>query len=195
MSKEIPNPKRHHYVPVSYLARFTGADGFLFAYRKDEPSKPIRSKPEGIGFRRYYYSQPVPGGGINHGRFERGLAELEKDWSGIAARLSRGENINNQEDLGNLLGFMALQRVRVPAARDLAERAYAHVVMQELRALDAAGQLDPKPDGFENILDLVQVTVDPHQSIHAMAHHLPHLGRCSTALDTRCFIMKPPRRS
>ena len=176
MSKRVPPPKRHHYVPVSYLARFTNADGFLFAYRKDAPSRPIRSKPEGIGFRRYYYSQPVPGGGVNHDRFEHGLADLEKDWSSIAARLSRGENINNHENLQNLLGFMALQRVRVPAARDLAERAYAHAVMQELRALDATGQLDPKPEGFENILDLVQVTVDPHQSIHAMAHHLPHLG-------------------
>jgi hypothetical protein len=176
MSKEGPTPKRHHYVPVSYLARFTDDNGFLVAYRKDNPSKPIRTKPEAIAFRRYYYSQPVPGGGYNHDRFEQGLAELERDWSRLAARISAGENINNHHDLENLLGFIALQRVRVPATRDMAERAYAHVVMQELRSLDAAGQLDPKPKGFENILDLVEVTVDPHQSIHAMAHQLPYLG-------------------
>jgi hypothetical protein len=176
MSNDTPSPKRHHYVPVSYLARFTDEDGFLTVYRKDDPSKPIRSKPQGIAFRRYYYSQPVPGGGYNHDRFERGLAELENGWSQLAARISAGENINNHEDLENLLGFIALQRVRVPAARDMAERAYAHVIMQELRGLDAAGKLDPKPKGFENILDLVGVTVDPHQSIHAMAHQLPHLG-------------------
>jgi hypothetical protein len=34
--------------------------------------------------------------------------------------------------------------------------------------LDAAGELPPKPEGFEDILDRVEVSINPHQSIHAM---------------------------
>jgi hypothetical protein len=174
-SRSAPNKKRHHYVPVSYLSRFTDEEGYLYAYRKDDPGRCLRSRPEAIGFQKYYYSQPLPEGGYDHNRFEDGLADLEGDWADLAARLSAGERVK-KEDVSYLLGFAALQRVRVPATRDLAERALAHEIMKELRGLDAAGALDPKPPGLENILDLIQVTIDPHKSMEAMALLLPHLG-------------------
>jgi hypothetical protein len=173
--RSAPNKKRHHYVPVSYLARFRDDDGYLYAYRKDDPEKCLRSRPEAIGFQKYYYSQPLPDGGYDHNVFEDGLARLEGDWAELAARLSAAERVG-REEVAYLLGFVGLQRVRVPAARDLAERALAHEVTKELRALDAAGALDPKPAGLENILDLVQVTIDPHKSLEAMAPLLQRLG-------------------
>jgi hypothetical protein len=166
-----PTKKRHHYVPVSYLARFTDPEGFLYAYRKDEPDKVLRSKPESIGFQKYYYSQPLPDGGYDHNQLESGLGEMEAGWTDLAARLAAGANVNNQEDLGYLLGYMALQKVRVPAARDLAEKALAHRVMQQLRQLDAAGELDPNPEGLEKLLDLVQITIDPDSSVYEIIHN------------------------
>jgi len=174
--KREPDKKRHHYVPVSYLARFTDTDGFLYAYRKDEPDKTLRSRPEAIGFQTYYYSQPLPDGGYDHNRFENGLNELEAGWASLAAGLASRRNTNSPAEVSELLGHIALQKVRVPAARDLAEKALAHQVMRELRSLDAAGELPPKPEGLENLLDLIEVTIDPHKSIEAMAHLLPHLG-------------------
>ena len=55
--------------------------------------------------------------------------------------------------------------MRVPAARDisLAEQAKA-----THRVLDQAGKLPPKPKGHEDILDHISVSIDPHQSLHAM---------------------------
>ena len=170
-----PNKKRHHYVPVSYLAGFTNADGILYAYRKDDPERALPSRPQAIAFQKYYYSQPLPDGSYDHNRFEDGLAELEADWTNLAARLRDRQRVT-KEDISYLLAFAALQRVRVPAARDLAERALAHEVKQELRALDARGELPAKPEGFSNILELVEVTIDPHKSMEAMAHTLKQLG-------------------
>jgi hypothetical protein len=63
---------------------------------------------------------------------------------------------------------MILQRARVPASRDVAERLEAERTLATVRRMDAAGELPPKPDGFEDILDHVEVPINPHQSIHAM---------------------------
>jgi hypothetical protein len=49
---------------------------------------------------------------------------------------------------------------------------YAESVRAMVQSLDAAGALPPKPSGHEDILDNVDVAIDPHQSIHAMVHML-----------------------
>ena len=45
------------------------------------------------------------------------------------------------------------------------------------RQLTALGVLPPPPKGFEDILDHVEVTIDPHQSIHAMAYMIKGIGK------------------
>jgi len=34
--------------------------------------------------------------------------------------------------------------------------------------LDRQGKLPPKPEGFEDVLDHMEVSIDPHQSLHAI---------------------------
>jgi hypothetical protein len=87
MAVQEPQKKRHHYVPVGYLKRFVADDGFLYAYRKDEPDRPIRTRPEGIGFQTFYYSQSTPEGTQDNNRLEGGLSALENDWPALARRL------------------------------------------------------------------------------------------------------------
>lgn len=58
----------------------------------------------------------------------------------------------------------------MPACRDIAKRILSETTKAEIRLLDAAGQGPPKPAGFEDILDHIEVAIDPHQSIHAMVH-------------------------
>jgi len=70
--------------------------------------------------------------------------------------------------LVDIFGFMALQRARVPASRDAIEKLKAEEIKAKVRRLDAAGKLPPKPVGFEDLLDHIEVSIDPHQSIHAM---------------------------
>jgi hypothetical protein len=61
MGKGYANEKkRHHFIPITYLNKFTDTEGKVFAYRKDDPETALHLRPDAIAFERYYYSQPLP---------------------------------------------------------------------------------------------------------------------------------------
>ena len=167
--------KRHHYVPKAYLRSFCDDTGKVLVYRKDDPSKAIPLSPDNTAFHKYYYSQPTPEGGKDHNALEDFFCKVEDKWPGIVDRLHRHENVN--DSLEDIFQFIALQRVRVPASRDAIEKFEGERTKAEVRVLDAAGQLPPKPAGFEDILDHIEVAIDPHQSIHAMVHMVRGFGQ------------------
>ena len=169
------NKKRHHYIPKSYLKFFCDDAGQVHVYRKDDPCKAIQLSPDNTGFHKYYYSQPRPDGGKDHNALEDCFSKLEDKWPGIVDRLHRRENVNNS--LEEIFQFMALQRARVPASRDATEKIHAEGVMAEARQLDAKEKLLPKPESFEDILDHVEVSINPHQSIHAMVPVMQGIGQ------------------
>ncbi len=158
--------KRHHYVPKSYLKSFCADGGTLHVYRKDDPARLIRESPDGVGFHKYFYSQPLPDGGYDHDKLEDFFSKYETKWPGIVQKFRAKENVNDTLDI--IFDFIALQRVRVPAARDACEKQLAETVRASSRLLLAMGVLPPPPKGFEDILDHVEVAIDPHQSILAM---------------------------
>ncbi|WP_334150038.1 DUF4238 domain-containing protein [Hyphomicrobium sp.] len=166
--------RRHHYVPVAYLKAFAAEDGMLTVYRKDKPDKPFRSTPGSTAFEDYYYAQPLLEGGRDTNTLEDRFSDLESKWPAIVQRLAASESVN--DSLEDIFCFLALQRARVPAARDAAEFLLAEAVMATTRKLKAEGKLPPMPEGLENILDHVQVAIDPHQSIHAMIHIIKAMG-------------------
>jgi Protein of unknown function (DUF4238) len=143
--------KRHHYVPKAYLRPFCDETGKVLVYRKDDPSKAIPLAPDNTAFHKYYYSQPTPEGGIEHNALEDCFSRIEEKWPTIVDRLHRRQDVN--DSLEDVFQFMGLQRVRVPASRDATERIDAERIK-----------------GFEDILDHVEVPINPHQSIHAMPH-------------------------
>ena len=169
------NKKRHHYIPKSYLKFFCEDAGQVRVYRRDDPCKVIQLSPDNTGFHKYYYSQPRPDGGKDHNALEDCFSKIEDKWPGIVDQLHRRENVNNS--LVDIFQFMALQRARVPACRDAIEKIYAEGVMASARRLDKAGKLPPKPVGFENLLNHVEVSIDPHQSIHAMITVIQGFGQ------------------
>jgi len=171
------NKKRHHYVPIAYLKNFCDEEGKIRVYLKDNPDKIIHQSPDNTGFHKYYYSQPLPEGGKDHNSLEDLFSELEAKWPPIIEQLRQRENININDSLEDIFAFMALQRVRVPACRDASEKMLAEMVKATARRLDVTGQLPPKPKGFENILNHVEVSIDPHQSIHAMVKMIEGLGQ------------------
>ena len=165
--------KRHHYVPRAYLKPFCDGGGKLHVYRKDDPTKAIQQSPDGVGFHKYFYSQPLPDGGHDHDKLENFFSKYEAKWPEIVQKFRAKENVNDA--LGTIYAFIALQRARVPAARDACERLLAEAVKATLRQLDVAGKLPP-PKGCEDILDHVAVAIDPHQSIHAMVPSINGIG-------------------
>jgi hypothetical protein len=167
MNQTAPNEKkRHHYIPITYLEKFADGAGKVFAYHKDEVQKAIHLQPSAIAFERYYYSQPLPEGGRDNNTLEDFFSTFESTWTPLVERLRSGSNTNS--DFEALCTFMGLMRVRVPAARDMVEVFLAEQVKATARLLDRQGKLPPKPVGCEDILDRVNVSIDPHQSLHAM---------------------------
>lgn len=171
MSTE-PEKKRHHYVPICYLNQFTDSKGRTFAYRKDDPLPPLHVPPSEIAFERYYYSQPLPEGGRDNNSVENFFSTIETTWPPIVDRI-----INRQDtrlDFEAIAVFLSMLRVRVPAARDLVELSLAEMVKTTTRHLDEAGHLPPKPEGLN--LDDIAVSIDPHQSLHAMPSLIQGFG-------------------
>lgn len=166
--------KRHHYLPKAYLKYFCDEQGKVRVYLKDDPGKFIHQSPDNTGFHKYYYSQPLPEGGKDHNTLEDLFSELEAKWPLTVERLRQRENIN--DSLEDIFAFIILQRVRVPASRDACEKMRAETVKATARFLDATGKLLPKPEGFEDILDHVEVSINPHQSIHAMPDMIRGVG-------------------
>jgi hypothetical protein len=172
--------KKHHYIPRCYLKFFCDEQGQILLYRKDDPENPIRSSPDNQAFHKYYYSQPLPEGGRDNNSIENLFSGLEEKWPLIVERMRSRKDMSDVVE--DLFAFIGLQRVRVPACRDAAEAMLAETVKSTMRILDAAGELEPKPDGFKDILDHVEVAIDPHQSIHAMVEMLRGAGEVFTQI-------------
>lgn len=157
--------KRHHYVPVAYLAKFTDVAGRIYAYRKDDPITPLHVRPSQIAFEKYYYSQPLPEGGQDNNRLEDLFSTVESSWPLLVDDLTTGRDVRDRMEL--LFQFIGLLRVRGPAARDPVELHLAHIARRMMMRMAANGELQPLPAGLT--LDKLAVSVDPHRSIHAMA--------------------------
>jgi hypothetical protein len=162
--------KRHHYVPVAYLSAFTDERGRVFAYRKDDPQKPLYVRPSEIAFQRYYYSQPMSDGGQDNNRIEDFFSTVESNWPGILAKCQAREYLTVQ-DVTHVFEFLGMMRVRVPAARDAVEAILASSVKIVGKMMEDAGELPPPPPDLADYLKLenLEVAIDPHRSIHAMA--------------------------
>jgi hypothetical protein len=180
----LSKKKKHHYVPISYLKAFCADDGKLTVYRKDDSAGPYRTGPDDVGFHKYYYAQPLAGGGRDTNRLEDRFSELETKWPPIVEAMNRCSSVNDR--LEDIFAFVALQRARVPAAREAAERMLAEHVLQTTRQLAKDGKLPPPPKGMEDLLDNVEVAIDPHQSIHAMVHIIRGMGQ---VLDRVGFVV------
>jgi hypothetical protein len=164
---KINEKKRHHYIPIAYLSAFADESRRVFAYRKDNRDEPpLHVRPEEIAFEKYYYSQPTPDGGRDNNTFEDFFSTYETKWPALIERLS--SRITEPGDFDELRAFMILMRVRVPATRDMIEFSLAERVKSTTRVLDRKGLLPPKPEGLEDILDYMVVSIDPHMSLHAI---------------------------
>lgn len=179
-STMVPQKKRHHFIPIAYLNGFTDNDGKVIAYRKDDVSRPLRLKPSEIAFERYYYSQPLPDGGRDNNTLEDLFSTIESAWPPMVQRMRERANIN--AELSTLFEFIGMMRVRVPAVRDMVEASLSETVMAELRLLDRFGELPSPPDGLEDILSMIEVAIDPHQSIHAMIPLVQEFARIADRL-------------
>lgn len=162
--------KRHHFIAQTYLRLFCGADGKLWVYSKDQRGKSWRSDTSAIAFEKYYYSQPLPGGGRDHERLENHFSNYESLWPSVLKQIQHHQKVDGS--LQTLLDFVCIHRVRVPTIRNIVERMEAERVRMQLLHLKDKGQIpDPTQTlgrDWEEANQNIVVTIDPHRSIHAM---------------------------
>lgn len=174
-------PKRHHYVPVTYLRNFTDQRGRVYVYRKDDPEKPLPLRPQEAGLERYYYSQFADDGTRDDDQLEAAFNLFENLWPSIVEGLSSRQAEFRNSDY--LIAFMAMSRVRVPAFRDAIELQLARSVGNHAKLLYKAGELAPLPEGHEDLLEKLLVSIDPQKSIEAMAHLARPIGMLLAHLE------------
>jgi hypothetical protein len=107
----MPNyPKRHHYLPESYLKRFT-RDRALWVY--DIQSKQLRPQtPNDTGAIGYFNALEDRDGNRNF-VIEDALSQIEGATSQVTLKIEAGEKLSD-EDRHTLAHFVALQMLRGP---------------------------------------------------------------------------------
>lgn len=108
--------KHYHYVPATYLAGFTASgsrNDYLFV-RDVREGRGWKAPPNKLAkIRDYYALEDIEG--IDRNALEHGLAELEWKVSPIIRELSRSPRLPTDEELAQVLAFVAIQALRIPA--------------------------------------------------------------------------------
>jgi hypothetical protein len=121
MKRGANNPRRHHYVPRSYLERFTDSSGFLHVY--DRTSKQWRrQKPNNIMHIRDYNRQEWAQEGVDQIILEKGLGSwLEVTGKNVIDSLILSPPELCAEDIATFLVYLEFQRIRVPRQEKMAK--------------------------------------------------------------------------
>lgn len=129
MKQGAANPKMHHFVPRSYLARFSDKEGFLHIF--DRSSGLFRrQRPKEVMKINSYYRQDWAPPDIDPNIFEKTLGE----WLEPAAKDSIDRLIHipanlTDHDMAILLNYVGLQRVRVPRQAETAMELMREVIL------------------------------------------------------------------
>lgn len=130
----MSTPKRHHFVPVSYLYGFVeDSTDFLNIYSK-QSGLWRRQKPEQVMVRNKYYHQTWAPGGVDKNILEKKLgAELEPKGLEALKKLIDGLETLDEEDIVNILIYLRFQRVRVPRQADMAKALAKTAITLEMK--------------------------------------------------------------
>jgi len=134
---------------------------------KDSPSVPQYNFPRELGYRRDYYSQPLPDGETDFNKMEDAFSAFESMWPNLIKKIVQHVRLN-KDDIVSLYTFLTMMKVRVPATRDGIEQMLAHWVKTYGDILEKQGELPPRPPELQGVE--LEVSIDPHQSILAMIH-------------------------
>lgn len=133
------------------------------AYFADQPGTVRPSRPEAIGFERYYYSIDLPDGGRDNDSFEEMFGRVETFWPKVIAALDAGTF--DRETLDTMFRMMGFMRVRGPAARDYNESLDLLTQRTCLKVLAEIGKLPAKLDRYRDDLDTVEMTINRQRTL------------------------------
>lgn len=134
-------PKQHHYVPKSYLARFSDAAGFLHVY--DQRSTQFRrQRPKEVMRINAYYRQSWAPEGIDPNVMETTLGEwLEPEGKTSLDRLIAAPETLTDDDTATLFAYLEVQRIRVPRQAESAKVAMRAAILR-LAPADVVNEIE-----------------------------------------------------
>ena len=140
-AKTFNKAKMHHYVPRSYLARFTDEKGFLYVL--DTHSKAVRrQRPKEVMKINSYYRQEWAPAGVDPNIMEATLGEwLERETKWAIDYLISEPSRLNDTDVANLLCYLEVQRIRVPRQAETFKR-LMHETILRLAPQDIASAIE-----------------------------------------------------
>ena len=118
----MSNPKRHHFVPKSYLSAFVeNESGFLHVYSKQSDMW-RRQKPTQVMVRNKYYHQDWAPDGVDKNILEKRLGEFTepKGLASLNKLLISPEELTD-DDTAHILMYLQFQRIRVPRQAETAK--------------------------------------------------------------------------
>lgn len=129
----MSNPKRHHFVPESYLNGFVeDEEGFLNIYSKSTGHW-RRQKPKQVMVRNKYYHQDWVPDSIDKNILEKTLgAEVEPKGLGALKKLIEVHDSLDDDDMANILVYLEFQRIRVPRQADMAKALAKTVITRQM---------------------------------------------------------------
>lgn len=114
MNLKRSRPKGHHFVPASYLRRFTDATGFVHVY-DSRRNHLRRQRPEKIMKIDAYYRQTWAPSGVDVDIFETSIGGwLEAEAPAVFDKLINTDEAPTDDEAISLLFYIELQRIRVP---------------------------------------------------------------------------------
>lgn len=126
-------PKRHHFVPESYLNGFAeeGTD-FLNVYSKSSGLW-RRQKPNQVMVRNKYYRQEWAPEGVDKNILEKTLGSTVEP-NGITSlrKLVSAAETLDDDDTASILAYLQLQRIRVPRQAEMAKSAARTALTNEI---------------------------------------------------------------
>ncbi len=123
-------PKMHHFVPKSYLARFTNDEGFLHVFNRPSCSF-RRQRPKEVMKINSYYRQDWAPPGVDPNILEKELGEwLESLAKKSIDRLVHCPANLTDDDTATLLTYIVLQRIRVPRQLEMAKALVRNTILK-----------------------------------------------------------------
>jgi hypothetical protein len=138
----MSEPRRHHYLPRSYLTAFCSSDGGLTVLRVDGRLLP-RVTPKTIAFERDLYR--VDGiDGVEPNDFEKAFSGLESAFVAVRKDIDFRDAIpaRGTSEFDTLIEFMSLTLVRGPLLRERVKARMLEFAAPRHGSLENPGQRD-----------------------------------------------------
>lgn len=120
----MSSPKRHHYLPESYLWRFANEKGFWVYDLKRDQYRPQVPRDTGV---QSYFNAIENEKGERSFELEEMLSKIEGDVTGVMAKVEVRKELSDDERY-LLAYFVALQRLRGPDFHDDTSRMSEHML-------------------------------------------------------------------